>query len=51
MGDYWFWLRAEYFVKHLLGDRTWSPSIMELDLEQEQTGGGGEGSRRSDTLR
>ncbi len=20
MSDYWFWLRAEYFVKNLLGD-------------------------------
>ena len=51
MGDYWFWLRAEYFVKHLLGDRTWSPSIVELDLEQEQTGGREEGSRRGGTSR
>jgi len=51
MGDYWFWLRAEYFVKHLLGDRTWSPSIVELDLEQEQAGGGGAGPRRSGASR
>jgi dipeptidyl aminopeptidase/acylaminoacyl peptidase len=38
MSDYWFWLRAEYFVKHLLGDDRWSPDIMQLNLEQEQNG-------------
>ena len=32
MGDYWFWLRAEYFVKHLLGDLRWDPDIKELNL-------------------
>lgn len=40
MGDYWFWLRAEYFVKHLLGDDRWNPDITELNNEQEQTRGG-----------
>jgi len=35
MSDYWFWLRAEYFVKHLLGDTRWSANIAELDLERE----------------
>ncbi len=34
MGDYWFWLRAEYFVEHLLGDRHWDPDIKELNLEK-----------------
>jgi len=43
MADYWFWLRAEYFVRHLLGDDRWSASITELDLEREQTGGRGPG--------
>lgn len=38
MSDYWFWLRAEYFVTHLLGDSRWSASITELDVEREQTG-------------
>jgi dipeptidyl-peptidase 4 len=38
MGDYWFWLRAEYFVKHLLGDERWNADIVQLQLEQEQTG-------------
>jgi hypothetical protein len=32
MGDYWFWLRAEYFVEHLLGDLHWDPDIKELNL-------------------
>ena len=39
MSDYWFWLRAEYFVEHLLGDRRWSANIWQLDLEREQTRG------------
>jgi len=43
MGDYWFWLRAEYFVKHLLGDERFSADIMELNNEREQSGGGGGG--------
>jgi len=39
MGDYWFWLRAEYFVKHLLGDDTgWAPDIRGLNLEREAGG-------------
>ncbi len=37
MGDYWFWLRAEYFVKHLLGDTRWKPDIAQLNLEREQS--------------
>lgn len=37
MSDYWFWLRAEYFVTHLLGDSRWSANITELDVEREQT--------------
>jgi dipeptidyl aminopeptidase/acylaminoacyl peptidase len=39
MGNYWFWLRAEYFVKHLLGDERGNANIVELDNEQEQTRG------------
>ena len=38
MGDYWFWLRAEYFVKHLLGDERGAADIWELIVEKEQTG-------------
>ncbi len=30
MSNYWFWLRAEYFVKHLLGDERWDVDILEL---------------------
>ncbi len=37
MSDYWFWLRAEYFVKHLLNDHRWSANIAELDMEREQS--------------
>ncbi len=32
MGDYWFWLRAEYFVEHLLGDLHWDSDITQLNL-------------------
>ena len=39
MSDYWFWLRSEYFVRHLLGDDRWNANVTELDLEREQTGG------------
>lgn len=38
MSDYWYWLRAEYFVTHLIGDSRWSANITELDVEREQTG-------------
>jgi len=40
MSDYWFWLRAEYFAKHLLGDARTAADIMELNNERAQTGGG-----------
>ncbi|MEX1182782.1 MAG: DPP IV N-terminal domain-containing protein [Gemmatimonadota bacterium] len=36
MSDYWHWLRAEYFVKHLLGDDRWNVDLIELEREQEQ---------------
>jgi dipeptidyl-peptidase-4 len=39
MGDYWYWVRAEYFVRNLLGDSRWDPDIAELNVEREQTGG------------
>ena len=39
MGNYWFWLRAEYFVEHLLGNESDNANIVELDNEQEQTRG------------
>ncbi|HET7273927.1 MAG TPA: DPP IV N-terminal domain-containing protein [Longimicrobiaceae bacterium] len=34
MSDYWFWLRAEYFVEHLLGDDRWSADISQLQMEK-----------------
>lgn len=37
MGDYWFWLRAEYFVKHLLGDTRWGADIIPLQVEKPKT--------------
>ncbi len=39
MSEYWFWLRAEYFVRHLLGDDRWSANITELDVERDPPGG------------
>lgn len=37
MGDYWFWLRAEYFVRHLLGDPHWNADIVPLQRERART--------------
>lgn len=37
MGDYWFWLRAEYFVRHLLGDPHWNADIVPLQRERPRT--------------
>jgi dipeptidyl aminopeptidase/acylaminoacyl peptidase len=37
MGDYWYWLRAEYFVKHLLGDPRWDADITQLQVERPKT--------------
>ena len=34
MSDYWFWLRAEYFVRHLLGDDEWNVDILQLQGER-----------------
>lgn len=34
MSNYWFWLRAEYFVKHLLGDSQWNADIFQLNVEK-----------------
>ncbi|MFC1791752.1 DPP IV N-terminal domain-containing protein [Gemmatimonadota bacterium] len=35
-GNYWFWLKAEYFAKHLLGDERLAADVVELNNEQEQ---------------
>ncbi len=37
MSDYWFWLRAEYFVRHLLGDDSWNADITPLQNERPRT--------------
>jgi dipeptidyl-peptidase-4 len=47
-GNYWFWLRAEYFAKHLLGDERLAPDITELNLEREQTGRRAGGQRNGE---
>jgi len=37
MSDYWFWLRAEYFVKHLLHDDQWNADLTQLQVEHPKT--------------
>jgi dipeptidyl-peptidase 4 len=37
MGDYWFWLRAEYFVKHLLGDFNFDADIIPLQVNRPKS--------------
>ena len=37
MGDYWFWLRAEYFVEHLLGAQANMADIIPLQVERPKT--------------
>jgi dipeptidyl-peptidase-4 len=37
MSNYWFWLRAEYFVKHLLGDDQWSADIIPLQNDSPRS--------------
>ena len=39
MGDYWFWFRADYFCKWLLGDFSQTVDLIELQREKEKTGG------------
>ena len=36
MRDYWFWLRAEYFARHLLGDDRWAADIVPLQKERPE---------------
>jgi dipeptidyl-peptidase 4 len=37
-GDYFFWLRADYFCRYLIGDSASSVDMVELNREKEQTG-------------
>ena len=36
--EYFFWLRGEYFCRHLLGDTRAEVDITEMNLEKEQNG-------------
>ena len=38
MNDYWYWLRADYFCKHLIGDFSQTVDMLELTRDKEQTG-------------
>lgn len=38
MNDYWFWIRADYFARHLLGDCSQTVDLVELQREKEQSG-------------
>ncbi len=38
MADYFFWLRADYFAKHLLGSSADTVDVIELTREKEQVG-------------
>ena len=38
MNDYFFWLRADYFCQHLIGDSASSVDMIELNREKEQVG-------------
>jgi hypothetical protein len=37
MGDYFFWMKVDYFARHLIGDSSASTDIIELIREKEQT--------------
>jgi hypothetical protein len=37
--DYVFWLRSDFFCRHLIGKSPESGDIMELNREKEQSGG------------
>lgn len=38
MNDYFFWLQADYFFKHLIGDYSQSVDMVELTREMEMSG-------------
>jgi dipeptidyl-peptidase 4 len=41
MSDYWFWIRSDYFCKHLLGQSDDSVDILQLDREKPRSGKSG----------
>ncbi len=46
--NYFFWVRADYFCKHLLGDMSDSIDMVELNREREQVGDKGQTRRGPD---
>jgi dipeptidyl aminopeptidase/acylaminoacyl peptidase len=46
--NYFFWVRADYFCKHLLGDVSESIDMVELNREREQVGDKGQTRRGPD---
>ena len=47
-GNYFFWVRADYFCKHLIGDMADSVDMVELNREREQVGDKGQNRRGPD---
>lgn len=43
--NYFFWIRADYFAKHLIGDYSSSVDMVELNREREQSGDKGAARR------
>ncbi len=43
--NYFFWVRADYFAKHLIGDSSSSVDMVELNREREQSGDKGAARR------
>jgi dipeptidyl aminopeptidase/acylaminoacyl peptidase len=41
MNEYFFWLRGDYFCKHLIGDYADSVDIVEINREKEMSGNKG----------
>lgn len=46
--NYFFWVRADYFRKHLIGDMSDSIDMVELNREPEQVGDKGQVRRGPD---
>lgn len=46
--NYFFWVRADYFCRHLIGDMTDSIDMVELNREREQVGDKGQVRRGPD---
>jgi dipeptidyl aminopeptidase/acylaminoacyl peptidase len=48
--NYFFWVRADYFCKHLIGDMADSVDMVELNREREQVGDKGQVRRGPDEM-